>query len=298
MRPWQRRDPARSDPRLVGDVEAFQAIVREAAMRLGCAVEGYDGDVVQLWGHRLSGRVSLTDVRQVCLPRPRAEWRDIVIAHLDGLAHARERGVDYQDLPATLPALRSRLYPAASMSGANLVSRPIGTDLVEVLVVEQAGGIATVPSRVVGEWGRDAAQLLDLGRKQVQGSGLVNRRRIDLGDIDCTVLEDASFYTTSHVFWLPTYLDVPREGALVALPNRHLVMAHPIRDSSALPAVQALLVNARRLYAEGPGSLSARLWWWRAGRLSELAAEVRDDRATFCPSAEFAAVLESLPVAG
>lgn len=266
-------------------------------MRLGCVVEGYDGDMVALWGHRLSGRVRLTDVRQICLPRPRDEWRDIVIGHLDGLAHARERGVDYGDLPATLPALRSRLYPAASMSGTDVVSRLLGTGLVEVLVVERAGGIGTVPSRVARDWGRDPGQLLDLGRRQVQAAGLVNRRLVDLGTIDCMVLEDASFYTTSHVFWLPTYLDVPREGALVVLPNRHLVMAHPIRDSSALPAVQALLVNAGRLYAEGPGSLSSRLWWWRAGRLTEMDAEVRDDRATFCPSAEFAAVLESLPVA-
>ncbi len=292
---WRRRDPARSDPRLVSDAEAFEAITREAAMRLGCIVEGYADDVATLWSPRLSGRVSLTNVRQQCVPLPRAQWRDVVIEHLDGLAQALERGIDYDDESAVLPLLRARLYPSVLMPSAEVVSRPLGADLVEVLVADREGGIGTVPPAALDAWGRGADDLLDLGRRQVQGAGLVERRSVDLGGVHCTVLEDPSYYTTSHVWWLPTYVDVPDNGALVVLPSRHLVMAHPIYDSTALDAAQALLVNARRLHAEGPGSLSPRLWWWRSGALCELPARVSDERISFMPPADFVDVLSSLP---
>ena len=86
----------------------------------------------------------------------------------------------------------------------------------------------------------------------------------------------------------------PENGTPVAVPNRHTVLAHPIRDMSFVGVLGHMLDLARRMEQEGPGSISPHLYWLRDGRLEHLDARIDDAGVRLFPGAEFTAMLEAL----
>jgi hypothetical protein len=76
-------------------------------------------------------------------------------------------------------------------------------------------------------------------------------------------------------------------GALVAVPNRHTMLYAPIADLTVVDTLQAMAILSQRRHAEGPGSLSPTLYWWRDGHLLALPVEVDDDGVRFFPPNEF-----------
>jgi hypothetical protein len=291
-----RPDPVTADPRLLSDDESFRALVRQACALLGCTIESFSGDRIRLYG-RITGLVGLADVRRACLPLPRSQWSGVIQTHLIGLARSLESSTSLHDLDAAGPLLRSRLVAPEALP-ADALCRAAAPGLVEVLVARSGDGVRTVGADAPLRWDLPAEELFARGRRQVLDEGLLERETVDLGGVDALVLRGPSMFTATHAWWLATYLDVGAAGALVALPAQTLVMAHSLRDATALDAVQALLLNANRLQASEPRPLSAGLYWWRDGALSALPAEVTGDRIGFYPPAEFLAVLDQLPPAG
>lgn len=281
--------------RAAGDAEgAFWGAVREACMRLGCTVEPEGPQRARLYG-RISGLVDLTEIRQELNGLPPERWAAVAHTHLAALARAQEAAVDLRTYATAAPALRSRLSaPEAVPPG--VLQRPLAEGLVEVLtVLSAAGGVGTVPLAAAAGWGRLPDELFERARHQVLDDGLLTRTRVDLGGVEMTVVESASTFTATHLLWLPTYVDVPSDGALVAAPTRTLVMAHPLVDRTALDAIQALLLNATRLHRDGPQQLSPMLYWWRPGAvLTALPARVGEHSIDFHPPGDFLEVLQRL----
>lgn len=292
MRSWFRR----TRPAPPADPErAFEAAVRDAAARLSAAVVGYDpAGQARLSGMHLSGVVDLRAVKQVCLTSPRESWLPIVSEHLAGVASALLGQRDWADFDRVQPLLRSRLYDEGALLLADVVGRRLAPGVVEALVVARAGTISTLPRAVLGSWGMAAAPLYPPARAAVRAEGRLPCRQVDLGGAVFTAVEAASFFTTTHLFWLDAYVEVPAAGAVVAMPNRHLLLAHPLRDAAAVDAVRAMAVNAANCYDQGPGGVSPHVYWWRGGTLSLLPALVTDDGVTLRPPVEFADLLRRL----
>ena len=254
----------------VDEREQFTGAVREACMRMGLVVLALEADRVVVQG-RIDGTVALEDVRAACALVPPQEWTGVVLDALQGLALALEVPVDLADGGTVRPLLRVRVQAEGAVLAEDVVARPLCDGLVEVLVAEVAGAVRLVPPALVQRWGSDEDELLALGRTQVLRAGLLERRPLDLEGVLLTVLEGSSAFAGTHVRWLSTYVDVPPAGALVALPTRHVVLVAPMhRRGEVLDAAQALLVNADRLWREGPGALSPDLWWWRPDAMLRL----------------------------
>lgn len=285
MSRWRRR---RSRIEELDADEAFELAVRDVAQKLNAGILRYDrAGEVQLSGMWLAGTVDLRNVRQLCLQVPREEWTGVVWEHLAGLGSVQARPRAPRDFDETRPLLRARLYGEAEFLLSDVAARPVAPGVVEALVVADEGVIATVARSVADGWPEPLEDLLALGRDQVRAEGPVEPRLVDVDGAVLTALEAASFFTTTHVFWLDEYTALPPDGALVALPNRHLLLVHPLRDATVLDAAEAMLVNAHRFHEEGPGSLSPHLYWWRDGGLTLLPAVVEPDRVEFRPPAEF-----------
>ena len=67
------------------------------------------------------------------------------------------------------------------------------------------------------------------------------------------------------------------------MPNRHTLVWHPIADLTALRAIDAMVVMASSMCAEGPGSISANLFWYRDGALRTLPTRETDEHYEFVP---------------
>jgi len=94
--------------------------------------------------------------------------------------------------------------------------------------------------------------------------------------------------------FLPDYVPVDSNGALVVIPNRGLFAAHPVRGPEAVPAAEGLLRLARRQYDTGPGPVSDQLFWWRDGVLYRQGSRRGADGIRFEPTRELADVLRAL----
>ena len=85
-----------------------------------------------------------------------------------------------------------------------------------------------------------------------------------------------SFYTASRVLALEAVVrqvtgrELPPEGALVAMPFRHQLAFHVIRDSGMVLALNAMASFAASGYEDTPGSISPYVYWWRGGTLTQL----------------------------
>ena len=81
------------------------------------------------------------------------------------------------------------------------------------------------------------------------------------------------------------------------MPRRHTVLAYPIQDASAAWALAPMLGHTAELFAEGPGSISPNIYWWRDGELRHIPhVTVGDDTQIEAPE-DLGEVLSSLPPA-
>ncbi|MCX4545843.1 immunity 49 family protein [Streptomyces sp. NBC_01565] len=73
---------------------------------------------------------------------------------------------------------------------------------------------------------------------------------------------------------------LPDAGALVVVPNRHLLAFHPITDGSVVDALNGLSSYALATYEDGREALSPRVYWWHQGALTSLTV-IDEDTRTF-----------------
>ncbi|MCW2608398.1 MAG: hypothetical protein JWO60_3091 [Frankiales bacterium] len=252
----------------------------------------YDGETVDVRGRRLNGKVSLDDLRARCGLLPRKEWEEVLVEALQALALAREARADLASLDVAGPLLRTRVQSEGSVLADDVVVAPLCDGLVEVLQVDAQGALAPVPPGVAAGWGVPVPDLLRRGREQALALEEPSTEEVDLGVAGVLAVQTASPFAGSQVHRLAALLDVPASGALVALPTRHLLLAAPLHGRAlALETAQALLVNAERLWQQGPGPLSPDLFWWRDSGLVHLPGTP----TSLSPPLAFVRVLDALP---
>ena len=236
--------------------------------------------------------MALADLRAACELEPRAQWLRVVQGALHGLSQSAQVELDLSDLEAVRPLLRSRVYADGAVLADDVATQHLAEGLVEVLVAELEGAVRSLPTAVVDGWGAPRGELFVQARRQVLAAGLLTRRELDLEGVVLIALESGAPFAATHVHWLPSYVDVPAAGALVAMPTRHLMLVAPmVGRTQTLDAAQALLVNADRLWREGPGELSPDLWWWKPPELVLLPG----DPGSLSPPEAFLEVLDALP---
>jgi hypothetical protein len=90
-------------------------------------------------------------------------------------------------------------------------------------------------------------------------------------------LIDDGGYAASQVLHLDEHLRPSAYGALVGLPNRHLLVCYPIVLSTVMEALQELVPRISEIYDDPPGGgestrLSSDLYWWRRGEMVSMRA--------------------------
>ncbi|MFD7733227.1 hypothetical protein ACFV6F_22885 [Kitasatospora phosalacinea] len=88
---------------------------------------------------------------------------------------------------------------------------------------------------------------------------------------------------------------LPEEGVLLVVPNRHNLLFYPLADGHVAEAVNALAQFGQGAYEDGPGRLSPRVFWWRAGVLTSITHFDPETRtASVVPPEELMAIMRRL----
>lgn len=285
--------------------------------RRGCTWAVVEEGLVEVSGpHR--GRWPLAALRRRLDSAEKADWpelvEELVLARVDpsGFHQAAVSvmpGDHDTEWASVRGRIRARLFggpDADSAALAGIEHRFCADGLVEVLELAPAAHPpephvrwyrpeeGPVAYGDLARWKVTAREAYRTARENVRREGLLQTQQLEADGVRVTVVRGGSGYAPTHSFWLPDYVPVDGNGALVVIPNRTLFAAHPVRGPEAVAAAEGLLRLARRQYETGQGPVSDQIFWWRDGVLYRQGSRRGSDGILFEPSADLADVIRAL----
>ncbi|MDR2956845.1 MAG: hypothetical protein LBU61_01505 [Coriobacteriales bacterium] len=194
----------------------------------------------------------------------------------------------------------------SSITDKALLTRELVSGLLETLVFDLPEAVRPIGAEEAWPWGRFSDELFDIGKTNISRNYSFTTEEVDVEGDMFYVLSAGHFFAANLVYELQKYerlagderslagdsevsageritdLDdapdpqpgalVGQYGSLIAFPTREISLIYPINDPSVMFVWVKLLQITRELYSEGPGSLSASVYHYRAGRLFEAGA--------------------------
>lgn len=283
-------------------MEEFLALVSGALTDQGVEHEVHaDQGLVELRGEDESARLlGLGNLAQLCRRLPREDWEEAIsehIAHLmrlpDEDGELLERlGADFEEARGYL---KLRLFADGLPNEEQLVLRRPMEGVVSVLVYDFPHVIATVPREHVTNWCKFDDELWEIALEAVRGDA-PEREEVEIEEgVSATILAGASFFSATHALLLDEHMGKgPGRGSLVAIPHRHVVLIHEIRDATVILALDRMARLAAAMHSEGPGSISPTVYWYDRGRFLSLPAKVGKEKVEVRYPKEFMEMLRDL----
>lgn len=127
--------------------------------------------------------------------------------------------------------------------------------------------LTAADGQVYGLWNLAAACKAE--RTRLTWSKVVKRHVAQLLDVppgpQDMAVEDVVAHAVLRVYGERQYPD----GVLVAVPDRHHLMLHPIDDASVVPTLKAAAPAVAELSWSSAGRVSPSVSWWRDGRFDQ-----------------------------
>jgi hypothetical protein len=204
----------------------------------------------------------LQNLAQMLALEPTAEWRRLVAEHFDAMLTV--------DRPVTsgeeaIKLLRLRMWhPDYVEQSPEAIHKVLAPRLVLALVLDLPRKVMSLKNEELKAWGLTAelAWSAAEANSKREPYEVIPQTRPD--GIQMFFLTGDNLYVTSNALWLDERLELePENGALIGVPTRHLLVVLPIRDVNVVKAVGGMHTANRRIFEEGPGSISGDLYWWR-----------------------------------
>lgn len=260
----------------------FRELARQGFAEAGLEVAVHADHVVDDAGRRFG----LANIAAVChnAEGGEREWRSLTRDHAARIVRGMDEPSPFETMThdELLAATYVRLVPSADIAPLPMTyARELVDGISETLFLDLPETVVAFNDDHVQAWG----PLEDLRR-----AGLVNLRRVRFDEHQTLaatpeggsfeVYTGESMFTASKLLVLDEVLHelgvpaVEENGVFVAVPFRHQLALHPIRDVSAVLTLKGLPLFARIGHQDGPGPVSPHVYWWRAGELRQL---TRDD---------------------
>lgn len=278
------------------DWNAFAELIADES-----AARGWTVDLSGGWAHDGEVRYGLFNVAGKCRQVERGLWPEVVSEHFASIAATAARSAlgavpGFTDAGEARAAMKARLLSDAYLedTGADLLGLRVAEDLIAVVAFDLPENVMLPERDELLQYGGEE-ELLELALRQVREEPGLALERYELHGAPLYALTGESFFTATHALWADRLYKPPAElGTLVGVPTRHIVVAHPIRDRSALTVIAQMLQLVARHFGEGPGSLSDGLYWLVDGRMERLETWIDEQGPHLSPSPRFAQVLEAL----
>ncbi|WP_416519275.1 immunity 49 family protein [Streptomyces achromogenes] len=225
----------------------------------------------------------LTNLAYACREVREERWPELVAAHFSRLEQASTGGETAEEL---LRDVHARLLPADALgpelAAAMRYARVVAEGLVFAYALDGPTSVRILTDADVERAGLEnlgQAAYANLLRVPVEHEAVPAGGRARLHSLygDSPFVASKALFLSAAVRQV-TGAPLPDAGALVAVPNRHLLAYHPITDGSVVDAVNALADLALAAYEDGPGALSPRVYWWHRGGLTSLTVIDQDTR--------------------
>jgi hypothetical protein len=281
--------------------QAFLHAVEADLRRRGIDYTMGDGVVlIPAAGEDEPGQFGLSNLSQQCAALAPDDWPRVIATHFTSVFAIKGRDFDAlaADYDQVRPILRVRLMPDESMGGGAIPGttvRPIAPGIIAVLVYDFPDSTASVHDDHLASWpvSADAAFEQGLANIALEPMPLSDDMEVEPGS-SLRLWYGDSFYVATRALRLGEILPDGTSDALVAVPNRHTLVVHPIVDGGAIPAMQAIYRLAVQLYRDGPGSISDQPYWWHDGTLVQIPHQEHGRKIAVVPPEGLVAVFETV----
>ncbi|WP_147525126.1 hypothetical protein [Cellulomonas timonensis] len=225
---------------------------------------------------------------------PEREWPALLAQHAGVMAPALQGSLapePIRDEQVYLRVLERDAIPGGMEVGDDIVG-----DLVAVLGIDYPDHVETLS-------GAKAIDRLG-GWASVRETGLRNLRALAAEQVKVYALDSGGdlhvstggYFHASRLLVLGDVLaadfklESPRHGVLVAVPNRTLIIVHPLEGLSVIEAMRTLIGMAAN-QSSGPGGLRENVFFWRDGGLEQVPRRSEDGGVTVAATGAFGEVL-------
>lgn len=282
-------------------MERFEDAVRADFKSRGVAVTVDDGYVVP--GDGEERRFGLSNLGQQCAQDKETEWPRLIREHFALIEAMPASDAELErrigDFGAVRGALVVRLWEAETASVASLpaVKREVAPGLVAVLCLDLPDAIRTLKPEEVAAWDRSHASLFDEAQDNMERMSGARVEKVDLREGRTVFSVDGeSFYIAPLALRLERFPEtIGTYGTFVALPTRQCLLAVPFNDVSVLGSLSDMMFIASGMYRDGPGSVTARVYWVRDGAWADVPYEVKDGAMHVTPPEELVEALNEAP---
>ena len=200
---------------------------------------------------------------------------DAVHAHVNTLhqaADARDRP-ELRDYATARPLLAARVYPAAAVAQyvgkAEIVMRQHLPGTYTLLMLDLEGAFSSVPQDRLAEWGVSEPEAFAAAHVNAATADVkLSRTEIDLGTgaLELYLAQEEN-YAASFALALGAHtpMVIGAHGALVAVPNRALVVILPLPPAAPKDVAERFAQAARKLIDESfdqhPYGVSTEIFW-------------------------------------
>jgi hypothetical protein len=285
------------------EYEAFIATLDADLRRRGLAFEHHDGILEVQAGGETPDQIGILNLAQRCRMVDRSDWPAVIAEHLSSLLSLTGRDLDAlaADFEQVREILRIRLYADESMGGMTPepegpVLRPLATGILLGLVYDFPDSVASVSDGQLGEWPLAEDDVLTIARANTLAERPPARQTVPGADGSTFEgMMGESFYVASRVLGLRALIPADNvSGALVGVPNRHVLLWHPIVDLRAVSAMTTMASVIQKMFRDGPGSISNQLYWWKNDALIHLPITPNRKGFDFAPPDAFVELLNGL----
>jgi hypothetical protein len=281
------------------EYQAFEAAVRADFERRGQVVRIAD-DGAFVGEGEAERAYGLFNLAQVCHQLERSDWPRAIREHFDNIAEAESATERIKDFAYARDLLKIRVYRLSDVppeAAANWIHRALSPELVAVLAADLPTTVSTISKDIAEGWNIPIDELFSIATEHMAAEMPgYERGSVPIpGGASLLTLSGDTFFVASQIVRFADFAGTPANGALVSLPNRHLLVWHPIETAAAtVQAVQAMLQVGANAFQEGPGSLTPDLYWWHRGALTLLPSSVDRKGVQFFPPDAFVELLNSL----
>jgi len=221
----------------------------------------------------------LRNLAQKCAALPPSGWTEVVRLHFDQIdAVADEQAKLLADV-ARLDSVKDRLAIQISNSADVPVEQSVHREdlpgTVSILVFDLPTSSRWVTPEEARAWGRPLEELFSIALENQRAKPRPQANQIQAEPIGSFIaIEGPEPTTASYALMLTEFNRFRgRRGALVAIPTSRHLFCLPLDDRNVAQVAQLFVASTRRIFREGPTSITDRVFWFHDGKFDEVTTE-------------------------
>jgi hypothetical protein len=285
---------------------AFIGAIAQYADAQGVGWDERDGMLTFQQSEFGDNSYGLDNLARLCKQSQLSDYQRIVAGHFDSMLSGQRFEDDFRqhldDFEYVRPYIAVRVYGADYLEVIqkdDFAGRPLVDGLFAAIVYDFPSTVSLVKLSEIAPWGKTVDELIALGLENIRQG--YDFPIIPMGSGEGADQDVVFICETEHIFAANILLDLDRHpelvgtfGALVIAPNRNAVICYPINNLKVVRAVNFMSGMAANNFAESPGPLSDKLYWYKDGAFTVIPYQFKNDELSVMPPQKFVDMLNTL----